>query len=439
MQQQLRLNLAAGLNQLAVRIYVLVVSMVVGAFVGLIAVAFFKVVALSAAWWSVPLPTSFAEIEWHYSPFVGFALLASALIAGQVLKLLKQGRPHGPSDLIASAQIGEPLDLKSGFVSSFLALNNLCGAASVGIFGPLVHLGGCLSRWLQKSSTKISHDVVLGAGAGAAIAAVFSAPIGAAIYAHEAIIRRFGTFGAGPVLACTFGAYWVANALLGKHRFFSVGDAPILDSRSLLIALALGVAAGLISSIYIYSVTESPKLSKASHIPLQWQPLLPALLIFLISPLLPHLLGTGMGSVTLAMQENLALTLVITLLFSKIVITTLCLGFRYYGGVFAPALFFGAMLGSLFDLALADLGWVQSSSYVALGAASCIATVIGAPMASIVIVFEMTGSYEWAVLSMVSVVVSAQISRSFVGRSLFDRQLAARGVVMKDDYEAKVN
>jgi CIC family chloride channel protein len=62
--------------------------------------------------------------------------------------------------------------------------------------------------------------------------------------------------------------------------------------------------------------------------------------------------------------------------------------------------------------------------------------VIGAPVAATVIVFEMTGSYEWAVLSMISVVVAAQISRSFMGRSLFDRQLASRGIVVKDDRQS---
>lgn len=73
------------------------------------------------------------------------------------------------------------------------------------------------------------------------------------------------------------------------------------------------------------------------------------------------------------------------------------------------------------------------TSFAAIGAASCIAAVIGAPLASIIIVFELTGSYEWTVLSMLSVVVASQISRSMVGRSIFDRQLEMRGVVVHDD------
>lgn len=187
--------------------------------------------------------------------------------------------------------------------------------------------------------------------------------------------------------------------------------------------------------LYIYAVTEAPKLAKASGIPLQWRPLLPAAILFVISPVLPHLLGAGLGSIDMAMAGKLTMTLLIVLLFAKIAMTTLCLGFGYFGGVFAPALFFGAMLGSIVDVALANAG-AMTSSFVMLGAASCVATVIGAPVAATVIVFEMTGSYEWAVLSMISVVVAAQISRSFMGRSLFDRQLASRGIVVKDDRQS---
>jgi CIC family chloride channel protein len=276
---------------------------------------------------------------------------------------------------------------------------------------------------------------VLGSGAGAAIAAVFSAPIGAALFAHEAIIRRFGVFGPGPALACSFAAYWVSEQLLGKHRFFKVTDVPVLDTPHLLTALVLGVAAALVSMLYIYAVTEMPRLAKASGIPLRWRPLLPAALLFLVSPVLPHLLGAGLESIDLAMTDKLALTVLIVLLFGKILATSLCIGFGYFGGVFGPALFVGAMLGAIIDVAFSSAGSLQSS-FVILGAASCVATVIGAPMAATVIVFEMTGSYEWAVLSLVSVVVAAQISRSFLGRSLFDRQLRARGIRVNDDQSA---
>jgi chloride channel protein, CIC family len=433
-QSKVDLDLAGSATQLGIRITAVVVSLVIGAIVACAAVSFYRIVGLANSLWALPLPSKLSEITWSYSPIVGGALLVSSLIAGQILKLLENGRPHGPADLIHFAQYDKPADLRAGFLSSFLALNNLSGGASVGMFGPLVHFGGCLSEWLQRKITHLPRDVILGSGAGAAIAAVFSAPIGAAVFAHEAIIRRFGAFGPGPVLACTFASYWVSNQLLGDHRLFKVIDVPALDVQDIVIALVLGVASGLISMLYIFAVTEAPKLARASGIPLQWRPLLPAAILFVVSPLLPHLLGAGLGSIDMAIAGKLALSLLIVLLFAKIAMTTLCLGFGFFGGVFAPALFFGAMLGSIVDVALASAGTL-TSSFVLLGAASCVATVIGAPVAATVIVLEMTGSYEWAVLSMISIVIATQISRSFMGRSLFDRQLASRGIFVKDDHQ----
>lgn len=428
------IDLEAGARQLTVRFIAIVIASVVGALVGLAAVGFFGIVAASAQFWKPPERVDLSFADWQYSPVVGLCLLVAALLAGQILRLLDKGRPHGPADLIYAAQHDKPVDFKAGFLSSFLALVNLSGGASVGIFGPLVHFGGCLSGWLQRFSTRLSRDVVLGCGAGAAIAAVFSAPIGAAIYAHESIIRRFGAFGPGPVLACTFAAYWVSEQLLGDHRMFAVTTAPVLNSESLSIAVMLGLAAGGVSTLYIHAVTQMPKVANASGIPLSLRPLLPAAVLFLISPLLPQLLGTGLSYTNLAMAGQLTLTLLVVLVITKIAMTSFCLGFGFFGGVFAPALFFGTMLGAAFDAALLDGAQQVTTSYAALGAAACVATVIGAPIAATVIVFELTGSYAWAVLSMICVVTAAQVARSFAGRSLFDRQLTLRGVKVGDDY-----
>lgn len=419
-------------QQLSIRLEATVVSLVLGTIIGLLAVGFLKTVAWGASHWESPLPLSFDDIRWHYSPWVGMALLVSALATGQILKLLDNGRPHGPADLIDATQNNKPLNLKHGYLSSLIALINLSGGASVGIFGPLVHLGSCISTSLQKVLRRLPRDVVLGSGAGAAIAAVFAAPLGAAIFAIEAIIRRFGVFGSGPVLACTFSAYWASEYFLGDHRFFHIGTAPKLEWMVLLAAVGIGVASGIVSSAYIYAVTAAPKLAQASGVALPWRPLVPALVLFLISPLLPHLLGTGISSIQLAMAGKLALSVLLVLVVAKILMTSLCIGFGYFGGVFGPALFFGALLGGVVDVLVTDAGSV-GSSYALLAAASCVASVIGAPVAATVIIFEMTGSYSWAVLSMISVVVSCQISRSFVGSSIFDRQLALRGISVNED------
>ena len=208
---------ASGMAQLRDRLVALALAILIGAIVAVAAVGFFRIVDAAAALWAQPLPRSLAKAAGSYAAPVALALGLSALIAGQILRLLKGGRPHGPADLIDASQNDRAPVLRAGAISSLLALNNLAGGASVGIFGPLVHFGGCIAAAVHARVARMPIDVVLGCGAGAAIAAVFSAPLGAAIFAHEAIIRRFGAFGAAPVLGACFAAFWLSEVMLG-HR-----------------------------------------------------------------------------------------------------------------------------------------------------------------------------------------------------------------------------
>ena len=415
-----------GIQDLAKRLGVISLAAIAGAMIGLIATGFFMLVQLAAQIWTPALTRSLEEpAPIVYNATLGLALLGSALIAGFILSRMRPHRPEGAADLIQAAQTHHLPNIRQGLLSSILALNNLCGGASVGVFGPLVHLGGCLNALFLKRQRDFPIDLMLGAGAGAAIAAVFSAPIGAAIFAYETIIRRFGSFGAAPVLAATFAAYWSAEQLLGGHRLFSVATIPSLDPTSLGLAALIGIACGAACITYIYLVTTMPRWADRTGIPISLRPLVPASLLFLISPWLPHLLGTGLGSADLALAGQLTLSLLIVLVITKIAMTSLCLGFGFFGGVVSPALFFGMMIGGIVDQ-LISVPSADLTQFALVGAASCIAAVIGAPIAAVVMVLEITGSYEWAVLSMVSVLTTSQITRSFIGQSLWDRQLVLR-------------
>ena len=426
------------------RVGVMLASLTIGVLTGLAAIGFLSIVSWAVRLWDLQIPVdlSWSNLFQGYSVTVIVCLLLAALVAGQILTTLENGRPHGPADLILAAQRNEDPNLKAGFKSTALALTSLVGGGSVGMFGPLVHFGGCLSaglrRWGSRLSPHLPKDIVLGSGAAAAISAAFLSPIGAAVFAHEAIVRRFGAFGAGPIILAAFAGYWTAKLSIGHERLFDLAaTSPELTVANIGLALVVGVSVGVASIIYIKAVTAAPNVAKASGIPLRWRPFLPACLLILLSPALPHLLGPGLSSIDLALSGQLGMALVLVLIVFKILATSACIGFGLFGGIFAPALFLGAMVGAVVDLSLVSLGVDSPHSFAMLGAASCIAAVIGAPLASIIMVFEMTGSYEWTVLAMLSVVTTSQISRAFVGRSLFDRQLALRGIQVRDDQATK--
>ncbi|MGM0631559.1 MAG: chloride channel protein [Pseudomonadota bacterium] len=407
------------------RVLNLLIALGMGMLIGAAAVAVFSTHSRIAAIWRQTLPTDGISLAADYRLSVGLILLGAALLSGQVLRVLHRAMPRGPADLVHAVQTGRSPRLRDGILSSLQGLLNTAGGASAGIFGPFVHFGGCMGALLQRVRATLPDDIAMGAGASAALAAVFEAPIGAALFAHEAILRKFGVSGSGPVLTSAFGAYWVSEQLMGPHQLFSIGGNTVLNVQTLVAAIGVGIASGLVVALYIISVTAAPLRNAANVLPLALRPLVPAAILFGLSPFLPHLLGSGINTVDLAMAGTFSIGLIMALLIGKILVTSLCLGFGFFGGVFAPALFIGALTGGLFDiLMIPDTG--EITSYAVLGAASCIAAVIGAPLASVVIVFELTGSYEWAVLSMISVVTTTQISRSFAGRSLLDRELEQR-------------
>ena len=427
-----------GLADLFPRMLALVFALVIGALVGLVTFGCFKLIAAISGLWAPELPQDLLAVEWQYSIALGMTLLVSALIAGQLLQAIEGGRPHGPADLIHAAQHDRDPSGRNGFLSSLLGIVSVSGGASVGIFGPLALLGGLITGFFGRLwHNGVPRDVWLGAGASAAVAAVFSAPLGAALFAQEVISRRFSAYGFAPALACGLGAYWVADTLQGGAPLFQVGAAPELTLDTALIALAIGAICGLVMSLHILIAAASPMMGKLSGIPLSLRPLLPATVLFLLSPLLPHMLGSGFGTMALAFEGALSLDLIFWLIVAKLLLASLCIGFGFFGDEVIPALFIGALLGAAVAMMLGNAGLAAIAPYAILGATASLAAVIGAPMAAIVIVLEMTDSYSWAALAAISVLVATQLSRALAARSSFDRQLEMRGVTVNDDHRPR--
>jgi CIC family chloride channel protein len=405
-----------------------ILAIFVGLIGGLAALIFFKLLVFVSSFWVPELSTDF-NFQWagyHYQ--IGIALLISSLIAGQILMRLEGNRPNGPADAILACNQDVNLHLKDGFLSSLLAFVSLCGGASVGLFGPLVHFGAVLGVWLNKRFTSLTKGVILSIGAASAVAAVFSIPIGGAIFAQEAILRKFTPSSFLFILIGSISSFLLSFFILGNHRFFPIDGEFDFSLYYLAMSIGIGILCGLLVSLYMYLIPAMGKLAKSSNIKPQWRPLIPAIALFIASPLLPHLLGSGLSTISLAVAGKLTLTLLIVLCFTKVLMTTFCLGFGFFGGVFGPALFIGAMLGASMDAYLGS----GHAVFLAIAAAAMIASTIGAPVACVVIIFELTGNYSIAILSAVSISVAYQISKQLIGKSVFDYQLFKRGIVFNE-------
>ncbi len=419
---------------LSTQIARLFLALLLGNLVGLATFAFYWTVISAMKIWELEIEVDFVSIyDVSYSPTLGLFMFGGSIIAGLIFNMLDGPRSHGPADLMVSIRKEELPNLKGGFITSLLTIVSVSSGSSVGLFGPIIHFGGCIAAALERLFKLLSRGVILAAGGAAGIAALFSAPIAACIFAHEMLLRRFRSSESAPVVMAALGGYFGAVMVLGDdRRFLSVmGDPPPLDPTSLSLAILVGISSGLLSSLYIYLIGAGPVWAKSTKIHPILRPLVPATVLFLISPFFPQLIGPGMVSVNMALAGEFTFYLLIVLAILKVFATAFCRSFGFHGGILLPAVFFGAMLGSAFDVLVGNGGHL----YAILGAAACTGSAIGAPIAAVVILFEMSGDYRFVILALVSVSLSCQISRTLIGRSTWDRGLFIRGISLEDENE----
>ena len=160
-----------------------------------------------------------------------------------------------------------------------------------------------------------------------------------------------------------------------------------------------------------------------------------AFFVALIAIAVPEVLGVGYEATNLALREKYTLVFLFVLLFAKTAATAITLASRFGGGVFSPSLYLGAMAGGAFGIIAASVFPEYASSYgvyAILGMGAVAGAVLGAPISTTMIVFELTGGYEMTIALLLSVSISSIIMQALVGQSFFGWQLSTRGLYIGD-------
>jgi len=341
---------------------------------------------------------------------------------------------NGPADSIYAAhQNNDELDIKTGVASTMAALVSAAGYASVGQYGPLVHFGATAGTAAKKVlNLRIGTDVVIGCGVAAAISSGFAAPIAGVIFAHEAILRHYSPSAMAPIATSAIVAAAMESYFFNiPHPLEIVEVGPTLVSAFLPVAIA-GVVFGLVAIIFMHSLRYFAGLNARLNRPVYQTIFVAVLAVIIVSLFIPEALGLGTGVLASVLNIQGSLGFILSLLLVKIVITSLCLGFGFFGGVFSPSLLIGAATGAVLAKCFALIGLPGLGMALALaGMASVAACVVGAPLATIFIVLELTLSYEFTLITLLAVIVSQVISSNLFGNSFFDRQLLDRGIDLK--------
>ena len=356
----------------------------------------------------------------------------SSFLVGLLMYKLKLPRWFGPADTIYAAHHRSgTLDLKGGFGSTLASFISISGGASVGIYGPLVHFGATVSSFIRRQQfiPKIPHDIIIGSGVAAAISAGFGAPLAGIIFAHETVLRHFSMKAVAALAISSMAANFsateigiVSPPLLLTAIPFDMGD--IMISLGIIGPLA-AIVAIVFMKLVLFLGTIPIKLNLKN-----WQaPVIAGFACGVCGLIFTEVLGLGTDVLISVITTQKLLGFLLALLIVKLTLTSICIGFGFFGGLFSPAIFLGGVLGAIvFQLPLTNANPDLLSVLAVSGMAAVSSSVIGAPLTAIILVLELTGSYEYAIAATFPIVVCSFITSRIFANSVFDKQLISRGV-----------
>ncbi len=381
---------------------------------------------------------SFAQsLEWYWIltiPIMG------GLLVGIILNTFtRDGRARSVADVIHGAAMNDGrVETKAGLASALASLITLSSGGSTGREGPVVHIAGVISTWVSRRihADGITGRDLLGCAVAAAVSASFNAPIAGALFALEVVLRHFAVHAFAPIVIASAAGTVVSRLQFGDVTEFTLASAGELQFYVELPAfLLLGLVCGLISVALMRAIFWAEDIGthvqKATHMPNWLRPAVAGAMLGGLAIFYPHIIGVGYETTSLALTGQLALNEAIVFAMLKTLAVAITMAGRMGGGVFSPSLMVGALTGLAFGLVATSIFPDVSGSYTLYalaGMGAVAAAVLGAPISTTLIVFELTGDWQTGLAVMVSVSLSTALSSRLVDRSFFLTQLERRGI-----------
>jgi CIC family chloride channel protein len=347
----------------------------------------------------------------------------------------REARGHGvPEVMNAVAQRGGRIAGKVAVVKALASALCIGSGGSVGREGPIVQIGSALGsrigQLLRLPEARLRILVACGAAGG--IAATFNAPIAGVFFALELLLVNFAAEAFGLVVISSVTAAVIGRALLGNEPFLHLPQFELRDVREYLLYAVLGVvagAAGVLFTRVLYAVEDVCDWAWRGP---EWaRPAVGGLLLGGLLLVLPQMYGVGYPVLQSGVEGRYAIGFLLVLLIGKMIATSLTIGIGGSGGVFAPSLFCGAMLGAAFGAGAAHLapGVVGPvGAYALVGMGSVFAGAARAPITAVLIMFELSGMYTIILPLMLAIVLATAVSRHLSSDTVYTLKLRRRGI-----------
>jgi CIC family chloride channel protein len=382
------------------------------------------------------------SIPWYWKILI--PAIGGAVVGPLIYFLAREAKGHGVPEVMEAVAMRSGMIRKRVVIVKSLASAICIGSGgAVGREGPIVQIGSAIGsafgQVLKVSGNRIRN--LVGCGAAAGIAATFNAPIAGAIFALEIILGEFemGTF--GPIVLASVMATVVSRAFLGNYPAFSIPTYNLVSVWEIPAYLIMGFLAGLVALVFTLSLYKFEDLWDDLKVPEYAKPALGGLAIGGLSLFFPQILGVGYESITVALLGQLPWLLLLILVFAKITATSLTIGSGGSGGIFAPSLFIGAMMGGAYGHIVHYLFpsvTASSGAYSLVGMGAIVAGTTHAPITAILILFELTGDYRIILPLMMTCILSAVTASQLKRESIYTMKLIRRGIDVRAGKEVSI-
>ena len=367
---------------------------------------------------------------------------AAGLFSGLVVAKLApeiQG-PGVPQVMKALALEGGRIRHRVTVLKTLVTSTLISAGASVGREGPIVQIGASIgssvSQLLSLDADKRRLAVACGAAGG--MAATFQAPIAGTMFAVEILLFDLEVSSMSNIVISAVMGTVVARQMLGQRATIHPPSFALVSHWELLFYLALGIGAGLAGLLLIWSLFGLPRFWKKVPGPQWLRPAMGGLLIGVMGLFLPQVLGVGYGEILKALDGRVILASALILFFAKIAATSICISSGMSGGIFAPSLFIGAMLGTAVGavaMKCCPIPGVNPAYYALVGMGAVVSGTTLAPMTAVLTIFELTYTYQVILPLMVACIPSLLIVRLFHGYSVYETKLLSEGVDIVKGHE----
>ena len=383
------------------------------------------------------LHTFISGLDWYWIVLIP---TFGGLVTGLILHhFTRDARARSVADVIVGSALHDGrVEARAGLASALASMVTLGTGGSSGREGPVVHLAAVISTWVNRrmNADGITGRDLLGCAVAAAVSASFNAPIAGALFALEVVLRHFAVHAFAPIVIAS-----VAGTVINRLEFGGVTEFKLPTAGDLqfyvelpaflLLGLTCGVVAVALMRAVFWADDIGNHIQSRTKLPRYLRPMVAGAMLGIIALWFPHIIGVGYETTSLALTGELALHEATVFAVLKVLAVAITLGGRMGGGIFSPSLMVGALVGLAFGLIATgifpDVSG-SSSLYALAGMGAVAAAVLGAPISTTLIVFELTGDWQTGLAVMVAVSMSTALGSKLVNRSFFLTQIERRGI-----------